>query len=470
MAILDSAKSWFFGTLSGKQSANVAPVTGGAGLSNFVGTESCASMPTSLQWPLGLPGYGIPCPPSIETYRAMRSHPTVAICRMAATAGIRGSAYSVEADDDAPIGAKDYIDKMVKPLWSTMKNDGLYSLDYGWQAFEKIWAVNGGYYTVARLKSLNVACSTIKTDDNGGYIGIKNTGGRDAFIPAEKTWLLSYDSENGNLYGRSRHENIRTYAYSPWVNLFDKQGKIFSKLSAVIPQIRYPEGQSKDAAGKTRSNFDIASEILAKLTRGDGIAMPNTLAAWAEDAIRGGVDVSQLAAWTISFLEANGSSAGPTLEALRYLDELMMRGWFVPGGAISNEQIGSQAKAGANADLALAMSEQDKAWLVQSINSHIIDDVLAINWGESARGKVRITTPPLVDTIAAAQRRIIEAALSGQGGLALLEQTIDLEKAIRDVTGFSEPAASEPYRIDTPDPATQTITPEPEETPSPATP
>lgn len=397
-------------------------------------------MPSNAPWPAGLQGYGDAAPPCIATYRRMRAHPTIAICRMASTAGIRASDYSVEADANAPRDAKAFIDAMMKSLWPAIKSNGLYAIDYGWQAFEKIYALNSeGYYSIARIKPLNVALTTIETDENGDYFGLKNDGAKIDFIPAAKTWLLSYDMENGNLYGRSRHENIRAWAYSPWVNLIQKQGKIFSKLAAVIPQIRYPEGSSKDETGKLRGNFEIARDLLARLTRGDGIAMPNTLAAWAEDAIRGGVDISQLAAWSISFLEANGSSASPTLDAARYFDELMMRGWFVPGGAISNEQTGSNARAISNSNLAVAMAEQDKSWLVSSVNRHLIDDVLTLNWGRGARGTVRLTTPPLVDFIRDAQRKIIETILAGHGGLQLLARSTDLEKAIRDVTGFSAP-------------------------------
>ncbi len=418
MGLYDTAKSWLK-TLTGNQSA---PAPGGMA-GGFNGGQ--------------LNGYGEALPACVDTYRMMRNHPVVAICRAASTASIRGSEFSIEADEDAPADAKDFIEKMMTPLWPIIKADGLYALDYGWAPFEKIYTLDDdGYYSLARLKPLNVKLTEIDTEKNGDYTGLKQ--GK-IELPAEKTWLFTHDGETGNLYGRSRHENIREHAWSPWINLIGKQGRVFEKLAAIVPIIRYPEGSSKDANGVTRSNYEIACGVLTNLMRGAGVAMPNSLAPWADDLLRAGGDPAQLAAWMITFLEADGSAAAPTLAALQHFEDLMMYGWFTPPGGITNTQVGSQAKSVANVDLCIAMQEQVKTAMVSSVNTFVIDDVLVMNWGEGARGTVRLVTPPLADAVRDGQRRIIETILSGQSGVQLLEQATNLEDAIRDTTGFKKP-------------------------------
>ena len=389
---------------------------------NALGALGVIGMPSAI------PGYSEPPMGTYDVYRRIDSHPTVAIARLASTAAIYGVLPSFEADKSAPPGAKEFIEKTIRPLWSTIINDALLALKYGYQADEKIYDIDrDGRIRLCRLKQLNPDLSEIIVDDHGGYLGLKNKG---VDLPARKTWLYTNDKEAGNLYGRSRHENIRASAWHPWTELAGKQGQYVSKVAAVIPLIKYPEGTSKDATGKEVSNFQMAQQVLANLTKGHGIAMPHSLAKWAERFANAGVDVAQLAAWQLSFLEPGSDMLGSIIGGLKYFDALMLRGWFVPEGAVSDGQVGSRARTQANVDITIAMSQRDLNAIVRSGNEHIVDDLLVLNWGESARGTGRVKTEPLDDDKAALQRRIVEKVLTSEPTPRLLMETVDVAEMI----------------------------------------
>lgn len=367
-------------------------------------------------------------PPTVATYRKMRANPTVAIARIAATAPIRSADVSIEADEDAPAGAKEFIEKQVLPLWPDFIRDSLYSLDYGWKSFEKVYATSSGWYYLRKLKPLaNERTRIITSQDTGEYLGLENNGVQ---LPGPKTLVITNDGEDGNLYGRSRHENIREWAYSPWVQTVGQGGKYVKKNAAVIPMVTYPDGESRDKFGNTRSNFETAQAVLANLQKGSGVAMPNQLAKWAENLIAADVDVSQLAAWKISFLENNGASMLTGLvELMRHYESLMLRGWIIPESAVTIGKFGTKGQAESSIDLALTMAQGTLTEIITHANKYIVNDLMALNYG-TGMDKVRIKATPLDDAKAQFLRGIVEKVLVDPANLSLLMQMVDLDQAI----------------------------------------
>lgn len=394
-------------------------VGGGLGTIGGVGVAGMAS---------SLPGYGEPPLGTFNLYRKIAGHPTVAIAMMAATAAVYGSRMSIEADDTAPAGAQEFIKKTFTPLWPTIINDGLLAIKYGYQVDEKIYTYDrDGRVTLSRLKQLNPDLNEIVVDEHGGYLGVRNNG---VPIPARKTWLYSNEMEAGNLYGRARLENVRD-PWHGWMSTFGRSGQYIDKVAAVIPLIKYPEGSSKDATGREVSNFQMAQQVLANLTKGHGIAMPNNLAKWADDLTGNGVDIGQLAAWQLSFLEPGSDMLASIITKMRYLDSNMLRGMFVPEGTVSDGQVGSRARTQSNVDITIAMSQRDLDGIRTGTNKHLVNDLLALNWGPSAVDTVRVKTEPLDDEKAAMVRRITEKVLTTEPTPQLLLETVDVTAMIK---------------------------------------
>lgn len=384
--------------------------------------------------------HSAPRPPagSFETYRAMRGNPTVALARIAATAPVRAAEWTLQADADAPAERVEFIRSQLQALWPMLVKDILYALDYGFQAFEKVFELQGGRLVYRKIKPLAPQRTEILVDEaTGAFAGLRQG---DVVLPAEKCFLFTYDGEAGNFYGRSRHENIREHAWAPWMDLSAKRGQYFRKVAGVVPVIEYPEGTSQDESGATRSNFDLARSVLQNLGSGKGVAMPNVFARYAGDFARGGVDLEQLKAWHISFLETSEQHGGEFTETMRHLESLMLRGWLVPERAVSEGQYGTKAEAGEHARVVLAAADLLLQDVLRHVNWYLVDPLLALNFGRESAGTVRVTRGGLTGDQQTFFRDLVSQVLSSGPNAEMLLKLINLE-ALLDSTGLPSGSA-----------------------------
>lgn len=370
-------------------------------------------------------------PGNYRTYRQMRSNPTVALARMVATAPIRTSSWSVEAKEDATDDMVELIKSQIEKHWPELIKNILFSLDYGWSPFEKVFEIKDGKIVYRKLKHLLVDKTKILIDKNdGGFSGFQQDGVK---LTPEKCFMFTYDGEAGNYYGRSRHENIREYAWMPWIETAQKHRKYITKVSGVIPMIEYPEGTSLDATGAEKSNFEMAKLVLAKLGSGDGVAMPNTLAKYAEDLAKQGVDLSQLKAWHISFLETKGTHGQDFISTLRHNESLIMRGWLVPERAATEGQFGTKAEAGEHAEIALIVADLLLEDIIRSINLYLVNPLLVYNWGQNAADSVYITKGGLDPLLREFYKSIIKEVLVNPANIDLFLGMIDIDAVLDNV-------------------------------------
>jgi len=376
-----------------------------------------------------------PTPPAgtFETYRKMRGNPTVALARIAATAPIRAAEITVTAHADAPQAWKDFIDDQFKTLWPTLCKEMLRGLDYGFQAFEKVWDVADGMMVYRKLKPLLPEMTKIKTtDDHGIFAGLENNG---TVLNVDKSFIYTYDDEAGNPYGRSRHENIRETAWHPWNEISKKAEQYIRKVAGVIPMIEYPPGESLDQNGNLKTNYELAAMILANLGKGNGVAMPNVLAKYAEDLARQGVDISQLKAWMISFLEVQGSHGDMFEKLMRHRESLMMRGWLVPERTATEGQHGTNAEAVTHGELSLVVADQTLLEMLQAVNWHLVNPLLRTNFGQQAENKVWISRSGLDPEQKAFLRNIMQSILTNPANVDLFTTMLDVD-AMLDDTGL----------------------------------
>ena len=382
-----------------------------------------------------LPGFATPPAGLFGTYRRMRSNPTIALARFVATAPVRSADWSFEVEDGVPDERLEFVKTAIDPLRSRLVRDMLFALDYGFQAFEKVWTVRDGRLVYERIKPLapdsdaTGSRTEIMVDEHGQFAGIRQ-GKVMLDAKAQKVMLFTHDEEAGDLYGRSRHENVREKAWWPWDQTMERTGKYVTKVSGAIPIVRYPEGDGKNVDGSAKSNFDLAKELLAALGKLHGVAMPKALAPWAEDLARGGFSIDDLSAWSIDFLESKGQHGGDLTDLMRYFDSLMMRGWLVPERAAIEGQQGTKAEAAVHGDIVLAGGELLLEDVQGVINRQVVDPLLVVNFGEQARGTVKMMPAPLIDEKAALIRRMVEKVLGEPGNLDLLLEVADLDSML----------------------------------------
>lgn len=384
-----------------------------------------------------LPGYGAADAATFKTYREMRGNPTVAIARIAAQCPIRGADWSYEAVDAEGLPRIDEAVALIRTVMDRQRSrvikHMLSAYDYGFASFEKVFGNDGGRIVIERLKPLLADITKpLEHKQTGALLGVRNG---DVNLFEDKSVIWSYDAEPGNHWGRSRHENIRTTAYNAWRDLLRRQGQYITKVAGAIPMIEYEPGESQVENGEDKDNFEIAQRVLENLSQGLGVAMPRQFSKFAEELIRSGANFRDLQAWSISFLESAGSHGSDFVQQMKHHESLMLRGWLVPERAVTEGQFGTKAEAGEHADLAIAIAELDLIEIGEILNEQVVDQLLALNFGNEYCGKVVMKPAGLSDDQKAFTRNMISTVLTNPMNMDMLVQMVDLD-AMLDETGL----------------------------------
>ena len=257
--------------------------------------------------------------------------------------------------------------------------NAMFALDFGFQTFEKVWEYVGDKWQYVKLKPLAPDRIRVIVDKElGNFAGVRQAG---VLLGPEKCFHYIHDGEPGRYYGRSRHENIREDAYFPWIDTAKKKRQYATKVAGVIPMVNYPIGESRDAKGNKKSNFEIAQAILTALGSGKGVCMPREIMPWAQDVARSGLDPEMWAAWKIQFLETKGNHAMGFVKMLQHYETLMLRGWLIPERTVAEGQHGTKAEAGTHGDWALLIADLTFQELLRQINWHVINPLTLYNFG-----------------------------------------------------------------------------------------
>ena len=390
---------------------------------------------------LGMTGFGVPEAGEYSLYRQMRCNPTLALARSIATAPMRAAGWSFGENEDAPKDAKDRIAAVLEPMRDWILHNCLYGLDYGWAPFEEVWEYEDGWLTPAKLKPLLVDCTEILRDKTTGvFKGLAADGGSTP-LPVNKSFVYSYDTEAGNMYGRSRFENCRG-VWNARSKLTERQGQYVEKVSRIIPMLWYPPGKADDESGTSQETFEIAKIIVSNAAQGKGIILPNELAPWAEEYMRKGFDPSKIRPWQLEFLTVSVALGNEFVEQGRYMDSQLMRGYLVPERAGIEGQFGTKAEAEAHTDIVLFEGQWVLNDLIRHLNWYIVDQILALNYGEATRGSVWIEAEPVVNEIVTFMRDLIKQVIGGDT-IDVLERWVDLEQWL-DQIGVPRKESIEP--------------------------
>lgn len=379
-------------------------------------------------------GFGKPPPGTYSTYRSMRANPTVALARAVAMAPVRTAMWSVEAEEGVSDDIKGFIERQTKNFWPELIRNVLFALDYGWAPFEKVWEVRDGKFVYKKIKPLLIDITDIQVNrDTGEFAGIRQNEGTE--LLANKCFIYIYDSEAGDFYGRSRHENIRATAWNHWQAISERSGQYFKKIAGITPMVEYPEGESKNKDGIVKSNYELAVAVLNALGSGNGVAMPNTFSRWAGDLAKSGVDLAKLKAWNISFLESKGNHGRGFTDRLRHLESLMMRGWLVPERAATEGQYGTKAESESQAELALVIADLVFADILRYVNSYLINPLLEYNFSESLKNRVYLKRGSIDPVQRIFFRELIKQVLGEPMNIGLFMDVVDIEQLV-DAVGL----------------------------------
>lgn len=376
-----------------------------------------------------------PLPASYDTYRKIRKHPTVALARAVAVAPIVAAEWSVESDDGVPdewVGmVKDQFLPIRQPLIEAAVLGGI---DFGYQGFEKVFRHEAGLFKIGKFKPLLQDITEIQiVQDTGAFAGFKQN---DVELPVEKSLLFSFRVEGTQWHGEPLLENARE-TYNQWYDANAGASRYDRKVAGSHFIVYYPEGKCRDQNGSEVDNAEMARTILAGLESSGSVAIPDDVARYVE-----GLNTDHHG-WRIELL-SDGTGRQPTfIDRLRYLDTMLCRAVLVPERAVLEGQHGTLAEAGTHADFALTSAELTHQYVTRIVNWHAVDQVLALNFGEEAMGKVRLAASPLVDTKLEFLRQVYTAVLTNPNGFLEEFGLIDTD-ALKDSLGVprSEEVAS----------------------------
>lgn len=361
---------------------------------------------------------------SYAKIRQMRKDPTISLVRLMFFAGIIAADWSVETEEDQYDEAVEYIkDQLISSRRHILSTAALGCFDFGWQPFEKVFEVKDGTFSLKKLKSLLQDLTEIKTnEDTGAFEGFIQS---DVEIPVEKSLLFNFDVEGTNWTGNSIMSNIES-PYDSTMALHSAAKRFDEKMAGAHWVVYYPDGVSTFKDVET-PNSEIADHILTTLRASGSIAVPIGKNIFDEVA-------TEKNGWRIELITASGASF-PFGDRFDYLDKLKVRGAGFPERSILEGTFGTKAEAEAHGDFVITMIEYRHSCLVETVNWHLVNQMLKFQFGSSFENKVYIKQAPLNDAKRFMLSQLYDKILSNPDGFVREIEVMDVE-AIADSLGI----------------------------------
>ena len=185
-------------------------------------------------------------------------------------------------------------------------------------------------------------------------------------------------------------------------------------------------------AGVDTENAEVAEQLIRALCASGSIAIPNTTTDWAN--LVGPELAAKTRAWVIDILEDSGGRQPTFVDRLKYLDALKVRALLLPERSVLEGEFGTKAEATAHADMAITNIQLMDRHVTRHVNWHAVDQVLALNFGDAMRGKVRLVAAPLIDEQVAFLREAYRLVLTNPQGFGEEFGMIDTD-ALKDKLG-----------------------------------
>lgn len=351
-----------------------------------------------------------------KTARRMRKDPTIALGRWLVSAPVIASPWSFEVTKDAPEGAAEELETQLQPLRVHLLRTVLYGfLDYGWQGFEKVLDLKpAGHLYCKKLKPLMQDMTDIQVfTDTGGFAGFVNG---EVELTLDESLLFSFEPEGTDWYGTPILENSRQ-PWEQWDQVELAAKRYDMKMAGTHLVVKFPD----DGEGV---NEAIAKKLVGQWQASGAVTIPVALT--ASDDISG---------WDVQLMSDNGSGRGQFVERQMYLDKLKVRGLGLPERAVLEGEYGTKADAESHADFAILNLELRHQDIVQTINWHLINQLLRLNYGEQFENTVFIKPAPITDESKKFLRDVYKQWLSLPDGQLLESNRLDLD-GLREQLGI----------------------------------
>lgn len=282
---------------------------------------------------------------------------------------------------------KNFINENIQNVWQNLLRDSLKSIDFGFSASELVWksatvTIDPGknlrktrekkMIVLEKTKSIHPETCRIRVDNKGNFVGLnQNISGEIIRIPENKSFLITYDEEFGNYFGRSRMVS----AYEPW---YYKQITTqfllrFTERFALPPyKVFYPKGITRFPNGDQKSNADIA------MTIAEGIS------SYGNSAVPSDRDDKGNLKWDIENLDQQRLGVKPS-DLVGFWDAMILRGLLIPdSGTTSGMDEETASKVFLSTIAAIVKQIEDK------INKKIIWPLVQWNFPPEQRSSCRI--------------------------------------------------------------------------------
>lgn len=370
---------------------------------------------------------------SYATYRAIRKDPTIALARALITATVLSGKWSVEAEENIDDEIVEFIKTTVVPLRDSMMLNAIMfgAIDFGWQAFEKVFEKVKDRVVLKKLKPLLHDISEILVEDKtGAFAGIRqnDTTLVQLDMLTDKIFHVAFQVEGSNWYGQPLLENSRA-SYDSWTEANTGAKTYDKKVAGSHFVVYYPPGSSI-IDGVSTPNSTVAKQLLTALENSGSIVVPRIVTAFIDK-----INDSAEQGWNIDILQDSGGKQPQFIERLRYLDSLKVRGLGVPERGILEGQFGTKAESGEHGDMAVVNIQEMDRQVTTAMNVQVVDQLLALNFGPDLMGKVWLSAMPLIDEQAMLFKQIYQQIIGNPEGFAQEFMTLDTD-AMKDKLGL----------------------------------
>lgn len=378
----------------------------------------------------------------LNTYREMLGDDTIALGLAMIKAPILAASWSWGESDDAPPDARAFIEDQLTPHLQHYKRAALHGgLVFGWQPFEKVFqampwtppAEDSGVRRASRvlvglrkIKPLLQDITKILVDKSTGtFAGFdqKGQGADGVTVPLSQSLLFTHDREGDNHHGRPRLENSRK-AWHEYNQTARAANRYDLKVAGAYVVVHFPPGKTI-VNGQERDNLDIAKELAKGVEASKPICIENKFAQVTGGHMRD-LPEKERRQWLIEILGDATPRQDSFKGRLEYQDKKKLRGLFVPERAATEGEHGTKAEAEVHTDIILSTGELLYEQLLEVINWHVVDQLLALNFGEEARGTVYVEPAPLVDRDLAVFKQALTTMLGSQAGFEWVRDNLDL--------------------------------------------
>ncbi len=378
--------------------------------------------------------------------RLMRRDPTIALVRALIVSGPLSAGWSIQATRQAPAGALEFIQEELLPLrFHLVKTALLGCTDFGWQPFEKVFALReDGKTGIRKLKSLIQDETQIRVfKKSGAFNGfyqrpIKQYN--EVFLSRRKSMLYNFDVEGTNWYGNATMRNSES-PYDRGETLNVSSQRYDEKVAGSHWIIHYPIGTS-DVNGVETDNYDIALTIESRLKASGVLIVPRELQRWISDL---NIETNE-DAWKIELISPSGNSGISLINKSKYYDMLKVRGLGFPERSVTEGKHGTKADAGEHGDFAFLNLQMRHNEVILTTNWHLINQLLVENYGPGTENTVLIKANEIVDKKKKALKELYFKIL-GNPSLVQTEVTNIDFKTIRDILDIPESESTVDFEL-----------------------